>query len=253
MAPRVRLEGAGTKATFMKAAPQDCLTISTQSISGIVSVSPGDQMVTVWAGTLVSHLQQELATHGQALPLLDPNEFGKELAGCPGTVGGLLAANLPSGLSSQHGEPRDWLLHADVLFRGQQAQCGAKVVKNVAGYDVHKFLCGTWGQMAPFLQVTLKTCPIRALKGTSAVRLRAAALPVWILRTLPTLFDRVLEGAEGLVAHDRASCTLWSDVRPPTPEEGWIIGPAGQAWSDNLQPGLTRAAKLVFDPEDRWQ
>jgi glycolate oxidase FAD binding subunit len=48
------------------------------------------------------------------------------------------------------------LLRAD----GVEAMAGGKVVKNVAGYDLMRLLCGSWGSLGLITEVTLRTLPL---------------------------------------------------------------------------------------------
>jgi hypothetical protein len=218
-----------------------------------LSVSAADQTVTVDAGFTVAELQVALSKEHQCLPLAAVETFGRLLAGVPGSVGGLLAMNLPHGLTSQHGGPREWLLQAEVEFHGEPAKAGAKVVKSVAGYDVHKVFVGSRGLLGPITRVTLRTCPTRAVLSPSATPVRDwNGEDVWILRTLPTEFDLAVEQSQGLFALDRPSCTIWAGVRPEPPLESWMIGPRGEEWRDNVNPDLENRLKDVFDPEGVW-
>ncbi len=134
---RLRFGGSGSKAGFLPAF--DGPTISAPS--GVLSFDKEDQVVEAWAGTSIEELQTELASAGQCLPLSDRSSL---LAGIPGTIGGLLAANLPHDLFAQLGSPRDWTLGITLVRAdGTSAKSGSKAVKNVAGYDVHNLLIGS--------------------------------------------------------------------------------------------------------------
>ncbi len=224
------------------------------SLRGVLDVQPADQIVTVGAGTPVEELQERLAETGQCLPLPDRRSWGNLLAALPGTVGGMIAMNLPHALSAQCGGPREWLLQAEVEFHGEPAKSGAKVVKNVAGYDVHKVFVGSRGLLGPILSVTLKTVPIASVPVPVAEQVAADSFgPVWIMRTLRTEFEECLRRAQGLLAFDRASCTLWCRERPEPPRCGWIVGPQGFLWHDVANSKLERRLKAVFDPKDEWR
>lgn len=242
--------GAGTKSHFL---PMTGLPVWESFAAKVIDVQAPDQIVTVSANVSVAELQSALAHHGLCLPLPDPQEYGLLLSGIPGTVGGLIAANLPHGLSAQCGGPRQWVLQLEVLFKGEPAQSGAKVVKSVAGYDVHKAYVGSWGGLGPILSATLRA---RSQGSLPTVQSRAHGTwdgqDVWIGRTLPSYFDDWRERAQNVLAEDRPSCTLWagSELEPPT--EGWLMGPRGFRWSSHDSGDLPRRMKSVFDPQDDW-
>lgn len=219
----------------------------------ILDVSPADQTVTVGCGCLIDDLQVELQARGQSLPL-PSSDWGPLLRGLPGTVGGLIAMNLPHAYAATCGGVKDWLLHAEVLFRGQRASSGAKVVKSVAGFDVHKLFVGSRGTLGPVLQATLRTWPLRALPPVGAVQVKEwDGGPFWAVRTLRSDFEAYLSNVAPVLAYDLASCTLWADSEPPRPREGWVLGPSGQTWPGSGEPRLMARLKAVFDPEGEWR
>lgn len=249
--PTWRLAGSGSKSGFLE--PASAPTLDTTPWSGVIEHSPADLVVTVWAGTPVRELQEELAKHGQGLPLPDPEEHGAALAGFPGTVGGLVAMNLPHGRSAQCGGPRDWVLGATVVRGdGSVAKAGSRVVKSVAGYDLHRLLVGSRGTLAAIATVHLRTWPLAALPPVTAVAHDPTKPGSWIVRTLRSDFEPTLAATPGVVAHDPESCTLWCDALPPLPREAWAIGPGGAVLGQNLGSTLHAAVKSAIDPGGRF-
>lgn len=100
--------------------------------------------VTVEAGIVIEDLQKELKKQNQKALL--PEE---------GTLGELLDTN-PRALPPI----RDQILGMTViLLDGSRATFGAKVMKNVAGYDVAKLFLGAQGDFGMIESVILKTYP----------------------------------------------------------------------------------------------
>ncbi|MFH1724891.1 MAG: FAD-linked oxidase C-terminal domain-containing protein [Elusimicrobiota bacterium] len=136
--------GSGTKTPpGLRAKTSEVLT--TRPLSAILDFDRANYTVTAEAGITPSELKAALEPEGfyVPLPLL------------PGTLGGLLATKPWAGL-------RDGLLGARILLvDGTVAELGAKVVKNVAGYDVPRLLLGSWGTLAIILEATLKLLPFR--------------------------------------------------------------------------------------------
>src|SRR6185503_9728164 len=98
-------------------------------------------------------LRAALAARGQELPLEGARE---ERA----TLGGVLAANAVGPRRRFFGSPRDRILGACyALGDGTLARAGGKVVKNVAGYGIHRLLCGSRGGLAVLLEASLKLLP----------------------------------------------------------------------------------------------
>jgi glycolate oxidase FAD binding subunit len=109
-----------------------------------------DMTCTVGAGTRWSEMQTVLAEHGQFVAL-DP--LWPETA----TVGGIIAVNDSGTLRVKYGSLRDLIIGMTiVLTDGTIAKSGGKVVKNVAGYDLHKLMIGAFGTLGVVTQVTFR-------------------------------------------------------------------------------------------------
>jgi glycolate oxidase FAD binding subunit len=163
----------------------EVLVLSTARLEGIVEHNPGDFTVTVRAGTPLVVLQQELALHRQWLALDWPWGTAEGLGA--GTVGGLVARGLAAGYRQRYLGVRDQLIGIGLLRAdGTAARAGGKVVKNVAGYDLMRPLCGSWGSLALITEVTLRTQPLppqrRGLWLSGPLR-RVQPLARWLLNS----------------------------------------------------------------------
>jgi glycolate dehydrogenase FAD-binding subunit len=115
-----------------------------------------DMTCTVDAGCTWSAMQAELARHGQMVAL-DP--LWPERA----TVGGVVATNDGGSLRLKYGGLRDLIIGMTiVLADGTIAKTGGKVVKNVAGYDLHKLMTGGFGTLGVIAQVNFRLHPVEA-------------------------------------------------------------------------------------------
>jgi glycolate oxidase FAD binding subunit len=182
--------GRGSRLQWGPAVPGDPqgqaepLVVSTERLGGIVEHNPGDFTVTVAAGTPLVVLQEELAHHRQWLPLDWP--WGSGAGGeASGSIGGLVARGLSGGLRQRYLGVRDQLIGIELMRAdGTAARAGGKVVKNVAGYDLMRLLCGSWGSLALITAVTLRTQPLPPqrrglwLRGPAA---QLAAMAQWLL------------------------------------------------------------------------
>lgn len=242
----MRLRGLGTKQGYL---PPVHEYLDLAEAGGILEFAPADQMVRVRAGVPVAYLQAALAEAGQCLPLPeDPM-----LAGFPGSVGGLLAAHLPHALEAQHGPVKDWLLGATLTAPDRPpGRTGSKVVKSVAGYDVHRAACGTWGRGLRFIEATLRTMSLAARQACRATIVHPMVGLPYISRVLPSEFARHLEATPGVIAYDEATATVWSSERPSMHLGGWAIGPGGDwQWSAGQKDAMRRWQN-VWDKECRW-
>src|SRR5690349_22585054 len=132
----VALWGAGTLQHLGGAPAPGALRLETTALNRIVDYSPPDLTITVEAGATLGAVQEALQAHRQWLPWAPP-------APAHATIGGLLAAGVSGPLRLGYATPRDWTLGMHVaLGDGRLVKSGGKIVKNVAGYDVHKLHIG---------------------------------------------------------------------------------------------------------------
>jgi glycolate oxidase FAD binding subunit len=109
-----------------------------------------DMTCTVEAGCTWASLQSGLAQHGQFVAL-DP--LWPESA----TIGGIVATNDSGALRLKYGGLRDLIIGMTiVLADGTVAHTGGKVVKNVAGYDLHKLMIGAFGTLGVITSVNFR-------------------------------------------------------------------------------------------------
>ena len=112
-------------------------------------------------------LRAALAASGQRLSLDPPGDP---------TIGALLARNVSGPLRHRFGAPRDLVLGVTlVLADGTIASAGGKVVKNVAGYDLARLVCGSRGRLAFIARVELPAAP--AAEGGADARRRDRTTP----------------------------------------------------------------------------
>ena len=141
------------------------LALSTAKLSRITDYAPADLTVTVEAGVTLAELQETLAAHGQFLPL--------DIAlPAQQTIGGIVASRADSLCRLAWGSVRDSLLGVSVLnSRGERIKGGGKVVKNVAGYDLPKLYCGSFGTLGLIVEATFKVAPLPSASATTILPL----------------------------------------------------------------------------------
>ncbi|MFN4312569.1 MAG: glycolate oxidase subunit GlcE [Ferrovibrio sp.] len=159
------LHGHRSKAGLGRAAHLDNrqaeYALDLSRLSGVLDYEPAELVLTLRPGSLVSDVEKLLAASNQMLAF-EPPDYGP-LWGHPagrGTIGGAIGCNLAGPRRFKAGAIRDHLLgFTAVSGRGEIFKAGAKVVKNVTGYDLPKLLCGSYGTLAALAEVTLKVLP----------------------------------------------------------------------------------------------
>ena len=135
--------------------------LSCRGLNRVIDHAVDDLTITVQAGHPLADLQAVLAERGQWLPLDHPRGEAE------GSIGGLVARGLAGGLRQRHLGVRDQIIGITLLRSdGVEARAGGRVVKNVAGYDLMKLLCGSWGSLALITELTLRVQPIRPAHAT---------------------------------------------------------------------------------------
>jgi glycolate oxidase subunit GlcD len=135
--------------------PAHATVVSTAAIGGTLDHRRDDLTVTVGAGRRIGEVVAELRREGQWIPLA-----GATLAL---TVGGLVAAAPPGPFDGTFGPLSRQLLEVRVVSLGGDAQrWGRPVMKNVAGYDLTRLYCGSFGRLGVITEATFRLWPIPA-------------------------------------------------------------------------------------------
>ena len=165
----VQIRGAGTKAQWGGPCSTVDIELDTRRLSGVTEHEPGDLVATVRAGTPIRDLQAVLGLAGQRLAL--------DAGSADATVGGVLAAGEGGPLRLRYGIGRDLLIGVEfVRADGVLVRSGGKVVKNVAGYDLGRLLCGSYGTVGVITSATFRLHPIPAARA-------------WVVCPLSTIAD----------------------------------------------------------------
>ena len=130
--------------------------------SGIINYEPTELIITARAGTPLSEIETLLSKHHQRLAF-DPPHFHTKQSGVnerPATLGGTIACGLSGPARADNGAIRDFVLGCEIINgKGEQLKFGGQVMKNVAGYDVSRLICGSFGTLGVILNVSLKVLP----------------------------------------------------------------------------------------------
>jgi glycolate oxidase FAD binding subunit len=200
--------------------------VTTDGLAHVLEHEAGDLTCSVEGGVRISSLQETLAPHRQRLSLDPPGDP---------TIGACLAASLSGPLRHRFGAPRDLVLGITlVLGDGTICNAGGKVVKNVAGYDLGKLVCGSRGRLGLIARVSLRLHPLPAARGTLVVetadtaaaahallssQLQPSALDVLHPGRVAVLFEgseravaAQLEAARALVGGEIAGEHVWEEA-----------------------------------------
>lgn len=172
------IRGGATKAAIGRSVDAS-QPLDMRGFRGIVAYDPAELVLTVQAGTLLSDVERLVTEYGQMLPF-SPFDYGPIFGEPSGqsTVGGVVAAGIAGSPRVSRGSVRDHLLgFRGVSGRGEAFIAGAKVVKNVTGYDLSKLMCGSWGRLVALTELTFKVLPrpqVNATKAIDGLRLEEA-------------------------------------------------------------------------------
>jgi glycolate oxidase FAD binding subunit len=160
--------GSGTKLGWGNPlAP--AIELSTGRMSVVREHAWQDMTCTVQAGCTWAAMQDTLRQHGQMVAL-DP------LWPDRATVGGIVACNDSGALRLKYGSLRDLIIGMTmVLADGTIAKSGGKVVKNVAGYDIHKLMTGSFGTLGIITEVNFRLHPLEEHARTWTASLPAGS------------------------------------------------------------------------------
>jgi glycolate oxidase FAD binding subunit len=180
----VAFVGGGTDLSLGAAPRRLDAVLRTRRLGRVREHAPADQIVAVEAGMTIAAVQRVLAPHRQRLALDPPDP---ERA----TVGGVVAANAFGPRRTRYGPVRDLVIGVTLVRAdGVVARGGGKVVKNVAGFDLPRLLCGSLGTLGLVAEVVFRLHP---LPETSATAVFGGLAGIDVQETLPALRDLGVE------------------------------------------------------------
>ncbi len=279
------VDGGGTRSGLGRPM-QTAATLSTAKLAGVTLYEPSEMVLSARAGTPLAEIDALLASNRQRLAF-EPMDH-RALYGGSGepTIGGVVAANISGPRRITAGAARDSLIGIRaVTGGGDVAKSGGRVMKNVVGLDLVKFLAGSFGTLAVLSEVTFKVLPVPeseatlVLSGLDDVRAVAALSAALgspfsvtgaahvprqageVARTLIRLdgftesvayrLDRLAAELNAFGKAERlegaASQTLWRDVRDLA-----VLGAPSDApvWRVSVKPGagprIAEAARRAF-------
>src|ERR1700693_116516 len=162
----VRIAGARTKLGWGRTDGHYDALLSTAHLDRVREHNAGDLTAVLEAGVPLAEAQERFAAAGQMLAL-DPWLGADQQA----TVGGVLATSDSGPLRHRYGPPRDLVLGMTVVLAdGTVSRSGGQVIKNVAGYDVAKLFCGSFGTLGVIASVNVRLHPLPQSTATAVAR-----------------------------------------------------------------------------------
>lgn len=200
----------------------------TTQLDRLVFYEPAEMIVVVEAGMRVGELERVLTEGGQEWPSDAPPEA---------TVGGVIASGASSVRRLKIGALRDTILEVEaVTGDGRLIRSGARTVKNVTGYDLHKVVDGSLGTLAIVVQVALKVRPLPRARRTQAfegdlglaARLASTVPRAASVMARPNVVELRLEGWREEV--DEQASIAEGVARPSVEGDGF---PLARPWDDS--------------------
>ena len=196
---------AGNSKSFMGNPGQGNI-IDLSSHSGIIDYQPTELMLRAHSGTPLAEINTLLAEHQQW------TGFNSPLFTPQSTLGGSVSCNQSGPQAPFNGSIRDAILGVTILDgQGTRLEFGGQVMKNVAGYDVSRFMSGAFGTLGILLDITIKLIPTPASSITIYRDISAneslSLLTQWINQAYPIkaachdgerLYVQLVSSAKGL-------------------------------------------------------
>ena len=152
--------------------------IALEDFAQVVAYHPADLTVTIGSGMRLSSLHALLSESRQWFPLRAPD-------GGDDTVGGAVSTALDGYFRGGYGPLRDRILGLRVVTPtfGPIA-VGARVVKNVAGYNLARLFTGIRGALGIITEVTLKVSPLPRMRRLWRWTLNSTEIPAHVAHLL---------------------------------------------------------------------
>jgi glycolate oxidase len=148
--------GAGTNLSAGTIAHRGGIMLTLTRMNRLLELDLDNLVAVCQPGLTTAELAAAVAEHG----LLYPPDPGSRTTS---TVGGNVAENAGGLRGLKYGVTRDYVMGLEaVLGTGEVIRAGGKLVKDVAGYDLVRLLCGSEGTLAVITEITLKLVPAPA-------------------------------------------------------------------------------------------
>ncbi|HET6549336.1 MAG TPA: FAD-linked oxidase C-terminal domain-containing protein [Solirubrobacter sp.] len=196
--------GSGTNLSAGTVPHRGGIVLVLTRMNALKELSDGDLVAVCEPGVRTIELAQAAAARG----LLFPPDPGSQTTA---TLGGNVAECSGGLRALKYGVTRDYVLGVEaVLATGEVIRSGGRLVKDVAGYDLRRLLCGSEGTLAVMTELTLRLVPAPEATGTGmayfpdlgdAARAVSRVLASGILPVTLEFLDQVCIGSVEDFAH----------------------------------------------------
>lgn len=193
--------GSGTNLSAGTVPHRGGIVLVLTRMNRLKEVSVGDLVAVCEPGVRTVELAQAVAAQGMLFPP-DPGSH------TTATIGGNVAECSGGLRALKYGVTRDYVLGVEaVLGTGEVIRSGGRLVKDVAGYDLRRLLCGSEGTLAVMTELTMRLVPAPEATGTgmayfddlaAAARAVSRVLASGVLPVTLEFLDRVcIDAVEG--------------------------------------------------------
>jgi len=157
----VYTRGSGTNLSAGAVPRPGGIAMALNRMNSIVEIDQENLTATVQAGVITATFHKAV----EALGLFYPPDPGSMTTS---TLGGNMMESAGGLRGLKYGVTKDYVVAVEAVTPdGRIFHAGGKNVKDVAGYDLVKLLCGSEGTLAIVTQMTLKLVPLPAARRTA--------------------------------------------------------------------------------------
>lgn len=228
--------GLGTHAYLGNPPPADAIVVSMGNLNKVLRYEPDDFTMGVQAGARLTDLRTQLRKNHQALPV----DFSTS---AEGTIGSLVATARPGPRLGHLGPVRSAVIGVHGLRGGpSRYKSGGMVVKNVAGYEIAKLLCGSFGTAGFLLEVNFKLQPTPESRGARIASFPEAAEAWEFVRRVrgTQVAPSFLQVLSAGTAEDLSERVAGARLEESLPSVAWLFegGEANVAWQEKEMDAL---------------
>ena len=197
--------GGGTKIALGREPEKVDVVLCTKKLNRVLEYEPSDLVAISECGISLGGFQEVLRGRDQFLAI-DPPHLNRGA-----TLGGIIATNDSGPRRLRYGSVRESLIGIKVVRPdGGIVKGGAKVVKNVAGYDIPKLYIGSLGTLGIIVEATFRLYSIPEMSQTylagfpNVDRLQEAVLSILNSSLVPNCLEVVNPALISAISHKLA-------------------------------------------------